>query len=302
VKPLATDTPLTQLASDGFAPRWSPDGKEVAFLRQGPTGPNLWTVHASGGDASALTTAGISFGGYTYLPYNRSQTQDFEWSRDGRKLVYCARDGGAANVWEVSADGSSKKQLSDNTNERLLFFNPTLSADGTITAWIALSPPQAGRKETTWSIWLARDGKAEQAFESDSVLGIVGWSDSEHELIFKTIKGITNAPSVPVDLSLFVLDSETRQQRLLSELKATYFQNVQLAPARNLIAFVTRENGPDSLRVVSSKGGPIKTILTSSDPRVYFSALNWSPEGKTIVYAKQSSWTNLSMLDNFRPN
>lgn len=302
VKPLATDTPLTQLAPDGFAPRWSPDGRTVAFLRQAAGGPNLWTVHAAGGDAKALTTGGISFGGYTYLPYNRSQTQDFEWSADGSKLVYCARDGGAANVWQINADGSSKKQLSDNANDRVLFFNPTVSVDGTMTAWLALSPPQPGRKETTWSIWIARDGKAEQTFESDSVLGIVGWSESQQELIFKSIKGISSAPSVPVDLSLFILDSQNRQQRLLTDLKATYFQNVQLAPARNLIAFVTRENGPDSLRVISTKGGPVKSILTSSDPRVYFSALNWVPGGKTIVYAKQSSWTTFSMLDNFRPN
>jgi eukaryotic-like serine/threonine-protein kinase len=302
VKPVATDTPSTQLAPDGFAARWSPDGKQIAFLRQASGGPNLWTVHSSGGDARALTTGGIAFGGYTYLPYNRSQSHDFEWSVDGSKLVYCARDGGAANVWEISADGSAKKQLSDNTNDRLLFFNPTVSTDGVVTAWVALSPPQSGRKETTWSIWLARDGKAEQAFESESVLGIVGWSESQHELIFKSIRGASNAPSVPVDLSLFVLDSQTRQQRLLSELKAAYFQNVQLAPARNLIAFVTRENGPDSLRVISTKGGLARTILSSSDPRVYFSALNWAPGGKTIVYAKQSSWTTLSMLDNFRQN
>jgi Tol biopolymer transport system component len=301
VQAVGSDTPLTQLAPDGFAPSWSPDGKQIAFLRQTTGAPNLWTVHASGGDAKAVTTSGIAFGGYTYLPYNRSQTEDFEWSQDGSSLVYCARDGGMMNVWQVSADGSNKKQLSDNTNERLLFFNPTVSADGQV-AWLALSPPQTGRKETTWSIWLARDGKAQQLFESDTVLGIVGWSETPHELIYKTIKGASSAPGVPVDVSLFLFDAATGQHRLLSELKATYFQNLKLSPARNLIAFVTRENGPDTLRVITAKGASPKTILSSSDLRVYFSALNWGPSGKTIVYGKQSSWTMLSMLDNFRPN
>jgi len=40
--------------------------------------------------------------------------------------------------------------------------------------------------------------------------------------------------------------------------------------------------------------------LTSSDPRVYFSSIAWSPDGKTIYYGKQSSWTVFSMLENFK--
>jgi len=303
VKTLGSDAPLTQLAPDGFALHWSPDGKQIAFLRQTNSAPNLWTVHSSGGDARALTTGGIAFGGYTYLPYNRSQTQDFEWSNDGTSLVYCAKETGAANVWQVSADGSQKKQLSDNTNDRLLFFNPTVSTDGKIIAWVGLSPADAGKK-TTWSIWLAQaqDGKAAPVVEGDSVLGIVGWSDVQNELIFKAIKGTSSAPSLPVEVNLSVLNAETRQQRTLKDVKATYFQNIYLAPSRNLITFVTRETGADSLRVLPTRGGAVKAVLTTNDPRVYVSTLNWAPGAKSIYYGKQSSWTTLSMLDNFRPN
>jgi len=303
VKTLGSDAPLTQLAPDGFALRWSPDGKQIAFLRQTNGAPNLWTVHSSGGDARALTTGGIAFGGYTYLPYNRSQTEDFEWSNDGTSLVYCAKETGAANVWQVSADGSQKKQLSDNTNDRLLFFNPTVSTDGKIIAWVGLSPADAGKK-TTWSIWLAQaqDGKAAPVVEGDSVLGIVGWSDVQNELIYKAIKGTSSAPSLPVEVNLSVLNAETRQQRTLTDVKATYFQNIYLAPSRNLITFVTRETGADSLRVLPTRGGAVKAVLTTNDPRVYVSTLNWAPGARSIYYGKQSSWTTLSMLDNFRPN
>jgi len=301
VKSLATETSPVQLAPDGFALTWSPNGKQVAFLRQTGGTPNLWTVHASGGDARPLTTGGVAFGGYSYLPYNRFHTRDFEWSADGSRLIYCARDGGKMNVWETIADGSSKKQLSNNEDPSVLFFNPTRSTDGKTVAWLALMPPHAGKKNVTWSIWMAEEGIGRQVLQSDSVVGIVGWSESNSQLIFKSIKGVNSAPSVPIDISVLLLDRNTSQQRL-SELKATYFQNVHLAPARNLIAFVTRQDGPDSLRVVSTKGGAARTILTSNDPRVYFSSLNWSPDGKSIQYGKQSTWTTFSMLDNFTSN
>jgi eukaryotic-like serine/threonine-protein kinase len=301
VKSLTEETALTQLAPDGFALRWSPTGKQVAFLRQSEGSPNLWTVHSAGGDAKPLTTGGVAFGGYAYLPYNL-QTQDFEWSADGSRLIYCARDGGKMNVWETTADGTSKKQLSNNEDPSALFFNPTMSTDGKTVAWLTLMPAHAGKKNVTWSIWMAEEGIGRQVFQSDSVLGIVGWSETNSQLIVKTTNGVNSPPSVPVNLSVFLLDPKTAQQRILAELKATYFQNVQLAPARNAIAFVTRQDGPDSLRLVSTNGGATRTILTSNDPRVYFSSLNWSPDGKSILYGKQSTWTTFSMLDNFTSN
>lgn len=271
-------------------------------MRQMSGTPNLWIVGSSGGDARQITTGGIVFAGYTYLPYNRSQTQDFEWTSDGGSLIYCAREGAVANVFQITTNGAVKKPLSANSNERFYFFNPTASSDGKVVGWLSLSPLQPGRKGTTWGIWQARDGKSEQVLESDSVLGIVGWSETDDELIIKIIRGASSAASLPASVSLLALNTKTGQQRTVADLKETYFQNIQLAPRRNFIAFVTRETGTDSLRIVSTKGGPLKTILATNDPRVFLSALSWTPGGKMIVYGKQSSWTTLSMLDNFPPN
>ena len=251
---------------------------------------------SSGGDTrSCRASACSAWSRYFVRSSNVSCGRRSRKSRDGPP--YCR-----PHDRQVSADGSQKKQLSDNTNERLLFFNPTVSTDGKTIAWVALSPPEPGKKETTWSVWLARDGKAADVFQSASVLGIVGWSDAQNELICKTIKGVAGAPSLPAEVSLSVFNAETRQQRPLSDLKAVYFQNIYLAPSRNLIAFVTREAGSDSLRVIPTRGGAVRTVLTTNDARLYLSTLSWAPGAKTIYYGKQSSWTTLSMLDNFRPN
>jgi eukaryotic-like serine/threonine-protein kinase len=298
-KSLTSDVAPAQLTPDGFAPRWSPDGGQVAFLRYTNGLTNLWVVHATGGDAKPLTTGGLTFGGFTSLPYNRMQTQDFQWSSDSRQLVYCANTSGQANVWQTPVDGSAATQLSHNTDANLLFFNPAWSPDEQRVAWLALSRPQPAQKKTRWSIWLAAEGKQQLIFESDSLLGLVGWSQSGQELIVKSVVGKLGPPNVS-DINLFAVATAGGKQRSLAQLNATYFQNIQLAPARNQIAFVTRQDGVDSLQVIPVAGGAAKTVMTGSDPRVYFSGLAWSPDGKTLFYGKQASWNMLSMIDNFK--
>ncbi len=296
-KSLKSDAAPTQLAPDGFAPLWSPDGKQVAFLRSINGTYDLWVVHARGGDARPLTTGGVTFMGFTLLPYNRLQTQDFQWSPDSGSLLYCANSSGVANVWRIGIDGSGPTQLSDNTDANLRIFNPTWSPDGERVAWLAMSP---GQKQASWSIWLFAEGQKRQIFQSDSMLGLVGWSPSGQELIVKSVPGKGGPSNAPVDVSLSAISVRDGKQRSLAQLQATYFQNIKLARAGNQIAFVTRQDAADSLQVIAATGGPTKTIMTSSDPRVYFSAIAWSPDGKTIYYGKQASWTMFSIIDNFR--
>ncbi len=297
---VGSDAPTVRLTGDGFSPKWSPTGKQVAFLRSNNAGMNLWTVSGGGGDEKPVTTGGIDFGGFTLLPYNRAQTQDYQWTTDGQRLVYCSRDSGTANVWQAALDGSRPLQLSDNTNANERFFNPLLSPDGSRVVWIAMLPPQQGEKKAIWSIWLAKDGKGQQLFHSDDVLGLVGWAPSGDELIIKSISNANSATNFPAAVSLSTLSLKSGSLSQMAQLKTTYFQNIQLAPARNLIAFVTRESGADSLETIPTTGGVAKTILTSNDQRVYLAGLAWSPDGKTVYFGKQSSSTVLSMIDNFK--
>ena len=132
------------------------------------------------------------------------------------------------------------------------------------------------------------------------MLGLIGWSQNAQELIVKSIVGKAGLPGLPDDVSLFAIPITGAGPRSLAQLKRTYFPNIQLAPAKNQIAFVTRQDGTDSLQVISVSGGMAKTAVTSNDNRVYFSDLVWSPDGKTIYYGKQASWSVLSMIDNFK--
>ena len=61
------------------APRLSPDGSVLAFLRAEPKGPpQLHVVRAAGGEPVAVTDELLGVGAY-------------DWSPDGSRLVYAAR-------------------------------------------------------------------------------------------------------------------------------------------------------------------------------------------------------------------
>ena len=69
---------FTQGRADG-APRFSPDGGMVGFLRAGQAGDprQVWVIGADGGEARQLTDAPRG-------------VQDFAWSPDGSRIVFCA--------------------------------------------------------------------------------------------------------------------------------------------------------------------------------------------------------------------
>ncbi|MFL5912256.1 MAG: TolB family protein [Gaiellaceae bacterium] len=120
----ANGTRRTRIAG-GTDPEWSPDGRSIAFVRDG----NLYLVHASGGAERRLTSDGGNAGpswapsgkaiafwhGYTVATVSsngsgrRSLAGGMQpaWSPDGKLIAY-AGDGG---VWTMRPNGAAKRLL-----------------------------------------------------------------------------------------------------------------------------------------------------------------------------------------------
>jgi Tol biopolymer transport system component len=88
--------------------------------------------------------------------------------------------------------------------------------------------------------------------------------------------------------------------REIASLNSAYFMNGVLSPDGKTLAFVSRAETGDAINVMPASGGMPKKLIESSDPRVYFSSLAFSHDGKTIYYGKQANWQVITSITNFK--
>jgi dipeptidyl aminopeptidase/acylaminoacyl peptidase len=70
---------FTYSAKSEFLPRWSPDGKQLAFLSDRDEQTQVFAMRADSGEASALTKG-------------KRAVKNFAWSPDGKQIAYLAPD------------------------------------------------------------------------------------------------------------------------------------------------------------------------------------------------------------------
>ncbi|MDP5211545.1 amidohydrolase family protein [Pseudoalteromonas tunicata] len=116
----------TQLTSDiawQMQPRFSPDGKSIAFTSDADGGDNIWVMDVDGQNAKAVTKE-------TFRLLNSPA-----WSPDGdfiiaRKHFTASRSLGAGEVWLYHKAGGNGVQLTKRENDQKDLGEPAFSPDG----------------------------------------------------------------------------------------------------------------------------------------------------------------------------
>ena len=80
---------FTFSAKDESSPRWSPDGKQLAFLSNRDDQQQIYVMRADGGEAAAATKG-------------KRSVRAFAWSEDGREIAFLAPD--------AKTEGQEKKE------------------------------------------------------------------------------------------------------------------------------------------------------------------------------------------------
>jgi Tol biopolymer transport system component len=83
---------LTNDASIDRAPRWSPDGRRIAFFSDLTGKYEIWTVNPDGSDRRQMTFSRDDQTGFL----------DPAWSRDGTRMLFAYRGGGGGFIMDLS--------------------------------------------------------------------------------------------------------------------------------------------------------------------------------------------------------
>ncbi len=104
-------------------PRFSPDGKKIAFTSDAGGGDNIWVMNTDGSEAKAVTKEKFRL---LNNPY---------WTPDGnymvaRKHFTSQRSLGAGEIWQYHISGGSGVQLTKRKNDQQDVNEPCISPDG----------------------------------------------------------------------------------------------------------------------------------------------------------------------------
>ncbi len=94
--------PFTQAESSAIQPKWSPDGRWIAFLSDRTGALNLYLIRPDGGEAMALTQA-------------KSNIHTFQWSPDSRRIAFVMPDA-LANSSDGGTSDAIVYQQDDSVN------------------------------------------------------------------------------------------------------------------------------------------------------------------------------------------
>ncbi len=299
IKKLNSNEPPAQIAAEGFLPVWSPDGQKIAFAQIASNKYKISTIRAADGGqkhSAADDAASVSF---SVLPYNRLQTSYFSWSPDNTKLAYISSRSGQSNIWAVKADGSGDSKLTENTDSKLYLYCPLWSADGKRIAFTSKANNSDGKP--THGVWIfdTETKIVRLMTQQKTFLRLIEWAQSGRELLLVSTEG-SEASSLPPKVSLFRLEIETGKTAEIAEPENAYLYNIRLSPDKKSIAFAAHREGKDNVWLIPAAGGAEKRLTDNNDSRLYFSNLAWSPDNNTIFFGRQSRFSLLSMVSNFK--
>jgi len=246
-------------------PRYSPDGKKIAFGSTRSGAGEIWIADADGSNPAQLTSFGGPLVGFK------------DWSPDSQRLIFQARPEGQADLFTIPAAGGAPRRLTTDPSDDV---SPSYSHDG---RWIYFSSTRSGQPE----IW-KMPAEGGEAVKLTSVGGRMPIEAPDGKTFYfaplSQEKGVWKAPvqggeAAPVTGSL--VDS-------FFDVGA---EGIFYAPAPD-------SNQKSSIRFLSFSTGQSRTVVVAERP--FEGVLTVSPDQRFLAFVLRGQSDNdLMLIENF---
>jgi len=303
---LGTNPPVQLTFGDknDSQPVWSPDGKNIAFVRADGEKPQIWLLPLNGGEAHAITKEEYGARGPI-------------WSPDGKKILFSASipfyaiSGKTPWTYErpgrTQGDEPNFKNMKADEKKKV-----TNSPDGSleeVRAWLAKNMSESNPRvllrqnlqgelnlqpdEDFTHLFVKTVGSDEKAVQITS--GFQNFNGAEWSADGKTILCQSRAyklhPDRERDNDLWTIDVESKTAREFLTMPGYSVNNPGYSPDGTQILFYAvpnqnRHATQVQLAVVSASGGK-PSVLTATLDRDVGNAI-WSADSKSIYFAAQT--------------
>lgn len=284
------------ISKSGFAPTWSVDGQWIAFFKSENGKIGLWRVRPGGDEATRIVEEGVTAPGQSEVPYLKFSTHHLSWSPDGTRLAFLGSVDGVKNVWIAETGSSAVFKVTTNEDDLTAFYSPYWTSDGKTLVISSSASASGGRRLHRILVYEVANQTERKVFETNQLFRFLGLSPSGEEALIAMSHDPKEFDLVPSSTDVYSISLESGLRQNWITLDRAYFDNIHLSRDRAMLAFVSRRENITALWTVPVNGGTPKRLLTENDPKILFSSLAWSPDGKFIVFGKQTRTNLISML------
>jgi dipeptidyl aminopeptidase/acylaminoacyl peptidase len=302
----------THPASDS-RPRWSPDGKRIAFISTRDGSPHIWMMDTTGGEAQRITNLSTGASGVT-------------WSPDGKLLAF------TSDVYpDCSNDECNKKRDDDRAKspvkakiaDRLLFRHwiswrddkrshlfviPSAGGqardltpgDHDVPPFSLGGPDDYAFSPDSKEVCFSRKDSTDEATSTNNELWTVPVTGGDAKRISVSV-GADNSPLYSPDgryiayrsqeragfeadrWRLLLYDRRTNLTKSLTDSLDRHVEEFVWSPDSQKIYFGTADEAYAPISVVSIANGQIQKIISKGS----YGELQISADGKTLVFSRQ---------------
>jgi dipeptidyl aminopeptidase/acylaminoacyl peptidase len=306
---------LTTGDKSSVSPRWSPDGKKIAFISARDGAPQIWTIDVAGGQLQKVTNISAGAG-------------DFVWSPDGSMFAF------TSDVYPECATDDCNKKREQEADEskvkakiatRLLFRHWTSFKEGKRSHVFIVSSGGGEARDMTTGDYdappFSLGGPTDYAFSPDSKelafvrntdkveaastnsdLFIIPVNGGEPKRLTGSNMGADASPVYSPDgrylayrsqatagfesdrFRLMLYDRQSGQSRSISEQLDSNVESITFSPDGQKIYFVAAERGREPIYSIGVGGGAITKLVNEG----FNDDVHVTTDGRSLVFSRNT--------------